>query len=148
MTCRISEILTSIYVNDDGASWDSASARVIHFASSSGSRIWTCRCSASNQQSCDSSSSEGYSESHRCEGLGRPKEFSGREEDFQQWSKKTEAFFAGVIKEAELMLEWPLSSRRKSRRRRLISSSCRRTRTRKEECQTWSFCCSRCTQHS
>ena len=31
-------------------------------------------------------------------GLGRPKEFSGKEEDFQQWSKKTEAFFAGAIK--------------------------------------------------
>ena len=39
-------------------------------------------------------------------GLGRPKEFSGREEDFQLWSKKTEAFFAGVIKECEMMLEW------------------------------------------
>ena len=39
-------------------------------------------------------------------GFGRPKEFSGREEDFQQWSKKTEAFFAGVIKESEMMLEW------------------------------------------
>ena len=39
-------------------------------------------------------------------GLGRPQEFSGREEDFQQWSKKTEAFFAGVIKESEMMLEW------------------------------------------
>ena len=39
-------------------------------------------------------------------GLGRPKEFSGREEDFQQWSKKTEAFFAGVIKESEIMMEW------------------------------------------
>ena len=38
-------------------------------------------------------------------GLGRPKEFTGRE-DFQQWSKKTEAFFAGVIKESEMMLEW------------------------------------------
>ena len=33
-------------------------------------------------------------------GLGRPKEFSGKEEDFQQWSKKTGAFFAGVIKES------------------------------------------------
>ena len=31
-------------------------------------------------------------------GLGRPREFSGKEEDFQQWSKKTDAFFAGVIK--------------------------------------------------
>ena len=39
-------------------------------------------------------------------GLGRPKEFTGREEDFQQWSKKTEAFFAGVTKESEMMLEW------------------------------------------
>ena len=39
-------------------------------------------------------------------GLGRPKEFSGKEDDFQQWSKKTEAFFAGVIKESEMMLEW------------------------------------------
>ena len=36
-------------------------------------------------------------------GLGRPKEFTGREEDFQQWSK---AFFAGVIMESEMMLEW------------------------------------------
>ena len=27
-------------------------------------------------------------------------------EDFQQWSKKTEAFFAGVITESEMMLEW------------------------------------------
>ena len=39
-------------------------------------------------------------------GLGRPKEFSGREKDFQQWSKKTEAIFAGVIMESEMMLEW------------------------------------------
>ena len=39
-------------------------------------------------------------------GLGRPKEFSGKEEDVQQWSKQTEALFAGVIKESETMLEW------------------------------------------
>ena len=39
-------------------------------------------------------------------GLGRPTEFTGREEDFQEWSKKTEAFFAGVIKKSEMMLEW------------------------------------------
>ena len=39
-------------------------------------------------------------------GLGRPKEFTRCEEDFQQWSKKTEAFFAGVIKESEMMLKW------------------------------------------
>ena len=39
-------------------------------------------------------------------GLGRQKDFSCKEEDFQQWSKKTEAFFAGVIQESETMLEW------------------------------------------
>ena len=39
-------------------------------------------------------------------GLCCPKEFSGSDEDFQQWSKKTEAFFAGVIKESEMMLGW------------------------------------------
>ena len=38
--------------------------------------------------------------------LIRPKEFSGKEEDLQHWSKKTEAFFAGVINEYEMMLEW------------------------------------------
>ena len=38
--------------------------------------------------------------------FGRPKEFSGKEEDFRQWSKTTEAFFAGVIKESEMILEW------------------------------------------
>ena len=39
-------------------------------------------------------------------GLGRPMEFTGQEEDCQQWSKKTEAFFAGVIKVSEMMVEW------------------------------------------
>ena len=39
-------------------------------------------------------------------GLGRPKEFSGKEEDFQQWAKKTEAPSAGVIKESGVMLGW------------------------------------------
>ena len=59
-------------------------------------------------------------------GLGRPKEVSGKEVDFQQWSKKMEAFFAGVIKESEMMLEWQLNRQRKSRRQHSISSSCRR----------------------
>ena len=39
-------------------------------------------------------------------GFGRPKEFTGREEDFQQRLKEMEAFFAAVIKECEMMLEW------------------------------------------
>ena len=38
-------------------------------------------------------------------GLGRPKEYCCKEEDNQQWSKKTEAFFAGVVKESEMILE-------------------------------------------
>ena len=37
---------------------------------------------------------------------GSPKEFSGKEEDFQQWARKTERLFAGVIEESEMMLEW------------------------------------------
>ena len=53
--------------DDNGASCHTASTRVIHAQSSSGSRILTCRCSASNQQSRDSSSSERRFESHRCE---------------------------------------------------------------------------------
>ena len=52
-------ILMSIDVDDDGASCDAASTRTVHSQSSVGSRIWTCRRSASGQQSRDSSSSEG-----------------------------------------------------------------------------------------
>ena len=89
-------------VDDDGASCYTTS-RVVHVESSSGSRIWTCRHNASDQQSRDSSLSLIDVKS-----LGRPKESSGREEDFQQWSKKTEAFFAGVIMESEMMLEWAI----------------------------------------
>ena len=70
-------------------------------------------------------------------GLGRPKEFTGREEDFQQGSKKTEAFFV------EMMLEWAAEPTEIK-----MTSSCRRLSTRTEECKTWSLCCSRCTQHS
>ena len=39
-------------------------------------------------------------------GLGRPKEVTSKEKDFQQWYNKTEAFSAGVIQESEMMLEW------------------------------------------
>ena len=73
-------------------------------------------------------------------GLGRPKEFTGREEDFQQWSKKTGALFAGVIKESEMMLGWGRStSDGTSRRQRWIWSPCRQTRMMTDECKTWSF---------
>ena len=36
---------------------------------------------------------------------GRPKEFSSKEEDFQQWSRELQTFLAGEIKESETMLE-------------------------------------------
>ena len=135
-------------VGDDGACCHTASTRVVHFPRSSGSRIWTCQCSASDHQSHDSSSSERHSESHRCEGLGRPKEVFGREEDFQQWSKKTEAS-PGEVKESEMMLEWAAGQQTEiTTTARLISSSCRRTRMWTEKYKTWSLRCSRCIQRS
>ena len=116
---RIPEILTSIDVDDDGASCDATSARVVHAESSSGHRIRTCWCSASNQKSRDNSSVDGHSESHRCERPRSSEGVPGREGDFQQWSKKTEAFFAGVIKQSErlgtdsskLGWKWSISSK-------------------------------------
>ena len=53
--------------------------KLFHVESSSGSRIWTCRCSASNQQSCDSSSLGRILRvsSTVKNDLGRPKEFTG-----------------------------------------------------------------------
>ena len=80
-------------------------------------------------------------------GLGRPKEFSGREEDFQQWSKKTEAFFAGVIKESEMILEWAAEQPTEITTT-TIDLEFLPMRKRTEECKTWSSCCSRCTHHS
>ena len=80
--------------------------------------------------------------------LGRPKGFTSREEDFQQWSKKTEAFFAEVIKQSEMMLEWAAEQLTEISTTAIDLSSCRRMRTMREECKTWSSRCSRCTQHS
>ena len=90
-------------VDDDGASCYTASTRVIHAESSSCRKIWTCRGSSSDQHATAQVRRETPSLID-VEGLGRPKEVSGKEEDFQQWSKETEAFFAGVIKESEMML--------------------------------------------
>ena len=59
------------------------------------------------------------------EGFGRPKEFSCKEEDFQQWSKKTEALFVGVIKESVTMLEWSAEQATASRRQPSMWNSCR-----------------------
>ena len=93
-------------VDDDGASCNVASTRTIHHPqSSSGIRIWTCRLRAINNLGTPQVRKDTPSLID-VKGLGRPKEFAGCEEDFQLWSKKTEAFFAGVIKESEMMLEW------------------------------------------
>ena len=74
--------------------------------------------------------------------LGRPKELI-------HWPR---GGFPRVVEEDGGILRWcwsgELNRRRKSRRQQLNSSSCRRTRTRTEECKTWSLCRSRCTQHS
>ena len=73
-------------------------------------------------------------------GLVRPKEFPGREEDFQQWSKKTEAFFAGVIKESEMILEWAAEQTTLKLQRQLsISSACRVKRMWTEERKNLEF---------
>ena len=100
-------MLTSSDVDDDGASCHSTSTRIIHFASSQvaaesglADAVRAINNLATAQVRKDTPSLIDV------RGLGRPKEFSGREEDFQQWSTKTEVFFAGVIMESEMMLEW------------------------------------------
>ena len=125
-------ILMSTDVDDDGASCDAASTRTVHSQSSVGSRIWTCRRSASDQQSRDSSSSERHSESHLRE---RPMELTGREEDFQQLSKKREAIFSGVIKESEMILGWAAEQPTEITTT-AIDLEFLPTRTRTEECKT------------
>ena len=118
-------------VDDDGASWCTASAIMFHVESPSGRRIWTCRRSASNQQPRDSPS------------------FTGREEDFQQWSKKTVAFFAGVIKESEMMLESAAAQATEITTTAIdLEFLPADTDVDREDCKTWSLCCSRCMQRS
>ena len=87
-------ILTSTDVDDDGASCDAASQVQMAEAVRAINNLATAQVRKDTPNLID------------VNGLGRPKEFSGKEEDFQQWSKKTEAFFAGVINESEMMLEW------------------------------------------
>ena len=83
-------------------------------------------------------------------GLGRPKEFFVKEEDCQQWSKKTEAFFAGVIKESEMLLEWADEQVTEitTDTRSIVEFLPTDDEPGAEECKTWSLCCSRCTKRS
>ena len=95
-------ILTSTDVDDDGASCVSTSNLRAQVAAQSGlaEAVRAINNLATAQVRKDTPSLIFVN------GFGRPKEFSGEEEDFQQWSKKTEAFFAVVIKVSEMMLVW------------------------------------------
>ena len=95
---RSSEVLRRSDVDDDDdrASCHSIATRVIHSESSS--------CRRQRERSTNLAAAQVRKDTPSLidvKGLGRPKEFSGREEDFQQWSKKAE-----VIKESDLMSEW------------------------------------------
>ena len=90
----------------DGASCHTISTKTVQSSSSSYRTTWTGRSSTGNQQFATARVRNDTPSLSDVNGLGRPKEVSGKEEDSQQWSKKTEAFFAGVIKESEMMLEW------------------------------------------
>ena len=91
-------------VDDVGASCHTVTTRTLHAESSSGCRIWTHRCSASDQQSRDSSSSDRHSEFHRRE---------------RSWSSE------GILKQRGFSTRNPLAERRifnRGRRRRRHSS--------------------------
>ena len=82
-------------------------------------------------------------------GLGRQKEFTGREEDFQQWSKKTEAFFASVIIQSEMMLEWSAEQPKEITMTAIDLEFLPTDANKDRDVQkTWSLCCSRCIPHS
>ena len=78
----------------------------------------------------------------------RSKEFIGHGQNFQQWSKKTEAFFAGVIMESEMMLEWAgeqaTEIRTTANDLEFLPTDTNVDRSAKLE----SLCCSRCIQRS
>ena len=60
-----------------------------------------CSSSTGGQQSDHSPSSERCSESPQYERPGTSEGILCKEKDFQQWSKDTKAFFAGVMKESD-----------------------------------------------
>ena len=73
-------------------------------------------------------------------GLGRPKEFTGREEDFQQCRRRRRHSSLDVIKESEMMLEWAAEQPTEITRTAIDLEFL--------PTDTWSLCCSRCTRHS
>ena len=82
------------------------------------------------------------------EGLGRPKDVCGKEKDFQQWSKKTEAIFAGVIKESEMMLEWAAEQTTEITTTAIDLEFPPTDTSADQGVQTWSLCCSKCIHRS
>ena len=79
--------------------------------------------------------------------LDFPKEFTGRAEDFQQWSMKTEGFFAGVI--SGMMLEWSAEQATEITTTAIdLEFLPTVTNVERRSSKPWSLCCSRCIQHS
>ena len=72
--------------DDDGASCYTASARVVHVERSSGRRIWTSDAVRAINNLAPAQIRKDTPSLIDVKGLGRSKEFTGREEDFQQWS--------------------------------------------------------------
>ena len=62
--------------------------------------------SARHEKPCHSPNSERPPSLIDVKGLGRPKEFMGKEGIFQQWPETTDSLFAGVIKESRMILKW------------------------------------------
>ena len=110
--CRICGCLSRVVVNIGGMSL--TSEQVVTKPQQEDTTLkspccrsnWTGRSSACHQHSCCSISSERKSESHRCEGLRQAEGVHWQGGRFSPVLKKTEAFFAGAIKESEIMLVW------------------------------------------
>ena len=76
-------------------------------------------------------------------GLGRPKEFAGKDEDLQHWPKKTEGFFAGGSRESEVMLEWSAEQVTElTQEHTELEFTPTATNVEREGCSTWGWCCS------
>ena len=130
-------------VDDDGASCFATSTRTIFSQSSSCRRIWTCRGSARDHQSRDSSSSERHSESHQCERPWSSEGILWQRGGFPNSGRRRRGHsFAGVTKESEMMLEWGAEQATEITRVLADGYECG------QRSANWSWCCSRCIQRS
>ena len=120
-------------VDDDGASCDSTSTITFFTPSSSGSRIRSWWCIVSNQQSREPK----FGKILRVSSMWKVLDVRGNSLDVRRISNsgRRRRSYSSLVWSRSLRWCWsrPLSSRRKSRRQRLTSSSCRRMRTRTEE---------------